>query len=79
MEFTHAQSPNKRIDMPHRQLGNLSVSIIGCGCASFGSVYNAMSVDDCIAVTRECFDNGINLFDTSPYYGHTLSGEFQTN
>ncbi|KAJ4914212.1 L-galactose dehydrogenase [Raphanus sativus] len=54
-----------------RPLGNtgLKVSSVGFGASPLGSV----AEDDAIATVRQAFRLGINFFDTSPYYGGTVS------
>ncbi|KAG9128678.1 hypothetical protein Leryth_018319 [Lithospermum erythrorhizon] len=58
-----------------RTLGNtgLKVSCIGFGASPLGQVFGPVSVDDAISAVRVAFRGGINFFDTSPYYGATLS------
>ncbi|KAF2296493.1 hypothetical protein GH714_040455 [Hevea brasiliensis] len=57
-----------------RPLGNtgLKVSSVGFGAALLVES-SAPSEDEAIASVREAFRRGINFFDTSPYYGGTLS------
>ncbi|KAL0798104.1 hypothetical protein Bca101_053278 [Brassica carinata] len=61
--------------MELRPLGNtgLKVSAVGFGASPLGSHYSLVAEDDAIAAVREAFRHGINFFDTSPYYGETLS------
>ncbi|CAA7037755.1 unnamed protein product [Microthlaspi erraticum] len=61
--------------MELRPLGNtgLKVSSVGFGASPLGSHYSPVAEDDGIAAVREAFRLGINFFDTSPYYGGTLS------
>ncbi|XP_057967681.1 L-galactose dehydrogenase [Malania oleifera] len=58
-----------------RELGNtgLKLSCVGFGASPLGNVFGHVSEDDAIASVREAFRLGINFFDTSPYYGGTLS------
>ena len=61
--------------MQRRKLGNtgLEVSILGFGASPLG---NEMGPADPIEAARAvhlAIDKGMNLFDTSPYYGRTLS------
>ncbi|KAF6157912.1 hypothetical protein GIB67_015228 [Kingdonia uniflora] len=58
-----------------RDLGNtgLKLSSIGFGASPLGNVFGPVSEADAIASVREAFRLGINFFDTSPYYGGTLS------
>ncbi|KAJ9159306.1 hypothetical protein P3X46_024821 [Hevea brasiliensis] len=61
--------------MELRPLGNtgLNISSVGFGASPLGSVFGPVSEDDAVASVREAFRRGINFFDTSPYYGGTLS------
>ncbi|XP_062082439.1 L-galactose dehydrogenase [Humulus lupulus] len=58
-----------------RTLGNtgLKLSSVGFGASPLGNVFGPVSEDDAIASVRLAFSLGINFFDTSPYYGGTLS------
>ncbi|KAK3420316.1 hypothetical protein EUGRSUZ_G01122 [Eucalyptus grandis] len=58
-----------------RPLGGtgLKVSCVGFGASPLGRVFGPVSEDEAVASVREAFRLGINLFDTSPYYGGTLS------
>ncbi|OMO92107.1 Aldo/keto reductase [Corchorus olitorius] len=58
-----------------RRLGNtgLKVSSVGFGASPLGSRFCPVSEEDAIATVREAFRLGINFFDTSPFYGATLS------
>ncbi|KAF3487629.1 hypothetical protein F2Q69_00057862 [Brassica cretica] len=72
--------PLKAISIPQakmelRPLGNtgLKVSSVGFGASPLGSVFGPVAEVDAVATVREAFRQGINFFDTSPYYGGTLS------
>ncbi|KAF8404781.1 hypothetical protein HHK36_009670 [Tetracentron sinense] len=58
-----------------RELGNtgLKLSCVGFGASPLGNVFGLVSEEDAVASVREAFRLGINYFDTSPYYGGTLS------
>ncbi|XP_077234003.1 NAD(P)-linked oxidoreductase superfamily protein isoform X2 [Tasmannia lanceolata] len=58
-----------------RELGKtgLKLSCVGFGASPLGNVFGRVSEEDAIASVREAFHLGINFFDTSPYYGGTLS------
>ncbi|GFS34493.1 NAD(P)-linked oxidoreductase superfamily protein [Actinidia rufa] len=58
-----------------RPLGNtgLKLSSVGFGASPLGNVFGPVSDHDAIASVREALRLGINFFDTSPYYGGTLS------
>ncbi|KAL9258158.1 L-galactose dehydrogenase-like protein [Drosera capensis] len=61
--------------LERRELGNtgLKVSCIGFGASPLGNVFGPVSDHDAVAAVRAAFSLGINFFDTSPYYGGTLS------
>ncbi|KFK29994.1 hypothetical protein AALP_AA7G204000 [Arabis alpina] len=65
--------PHAKMEL--RSLGNtgLKVSAVGFGASPLGSHYSPVAEDDAVAAVREAFRLGINFFDTSPYYGRTLS------
>ncbi|XP_068656483.1 L-galactose dehydrogenase [Aristolochia californica] len=58
-----------------RPLGKtgLKLSCVGFGASPLGNVFGQISEEDAVASVREAFRLGINFFDTSPYYGGTLS------
>jgi L-galactose dehydrogenase len=53
----------------------VDVSTIGFGTVAFGDEYGKVSLEDCRLALMHAIDAGINLIDTSPYYGRTLSEE----
>lgn len=61
--------------IPYRRFGKTewSVSSIGLGCAQFGDVYGSMPHAERLKVIRFALESGINILDTSPYYGQTKS------
>lgn len=63
--------------MQHKTLGRtgLSVSILGFGAAPLGNEYGNVDTSEGERAVHEAIDRGINYFDTSPYYGRTLSEE----
>ena len=63
--------------MEYRKLGrtDLQVSVLGFGTAPFGGVYGAFDPQECKRAAHLAIDEGINFFDSSPYYGITLSEE----
>lgn len=58
-----------------RPLGNtgLKLSSVGFGASPLGKVFGDVSEQDAVAAVREAFRLGVNFFDTSPFYGGTLS------
>lgn len=63
--------------MRTRVLGKtgLAVSIIGFGASPLGDVFGVVTPEQGRAAVHHAIDNGINLFDVSPYYGLTLAEE----
>ncbi len=61
--------------MHYRPLGNtgMNVSILGLGTAPFGGAYGAFEKADALRAVHTAFDLGVNIVDTSPYYGTTVS------
>ncbi len=51
----------------------LRSSAIGFGCAPLGDEYGSITDNEAVALVHQAIDLGITLFDTSPYYGRTLS------
>ncbi|KAJ2814378.1 hypothetical protein GGI24_006408 [Coemansia furcata] len=49
--------------------GHLPVSNIGLGCGVFSGAYGLASQSDATQAVRAALSNGVNLVDTSPYYG----------
>lgn len=63
--------------MQYRTLGRteLTVSILGFGASPFGNVFGAIDPAEGRRAVHLAMDQGINLFDVSPYYGLTLAEE----
>ncbi|XP_072992790.1 L-galactose dehydrogenase [Typha latifolia] len=61
--------------MERRELGNtgLKLSCLGFGASPLGNVFGQVSPDAALSTVRRAFELGINFFDTSPYYGGTVS------
>ena len=61
--------------MEYRKLGHtdLSLSLVGFGGAALGDVFGNVDPKDGIRAVQLAVDSGINLFDSSPYYGITLA------
>src|SRR5437868_15162687 len=59
--------------MNRRSLGRtgLQVSQMSQGGAAFGEQYGKVAESEIHACVHKAIDAGINLFDTSPYYGLT--------
>lgn len=66
-----------KMTMPKRKLGNtgLEVSVLGFGAAPLGGVYGPFTEKEATETVHRAIDLGINLFDTSPYYGVRLGEE----
>ena len=63
--------------MEYRKLGrtDLQVSILGFGTAPLGNVYGTTKPSEGKRAVHLAIESGINFFDSSPYYGLTLSEE----
>src|SRR5271155_764107 len=61
--------------MEYRKLGrtDLDLSVIGFGTSALGDVFGNIDPNDAIRAVHLAVDSGINFFDSSPYYGITLS------
>lgn len=61
--------------MRYNPLGRtgLDVSVLSLGGVAFGDMYGALGPGVADACVRKAIDLGINLIDTSPYYGRTRS------
>jgi L-galactose dehydrogenase len=61
--------------MRYKRLGKtgLDVSVIGFGAAPLGNEFGPIDEAEAGRAVAFAIDNGINFFDTSPYYGRTLS------
>jgi aryl-alcohol dehydrogenase-like predicted oxidoreductase len=63
--------------MQYRVLGrtDLKVSLLGFGAAPLGDVYGVTDPTEGKRAVHFAIERGINFFDSSPYYGLTLSEE----
>ncbi len=61
--------------MLYRTLGrtNLSLSILGFGASPLGNAFETIDPAEGERAVHHAIEQGINYFDTSPYYGLTLS------
>ena len=61
--------------MQTRQLGQtgMEVSVLSFGASSLGAEFRTIDLNEAIRSVRMALDNGMNLIDTSPYYGRGLS------
>jgi L-galactose dehydrogenase len=61
--------------MQYRTLGRtgLRVSALSLGGVAFGDMYGPLGPGEADACVRRAIDLGVNLIDTSPYYGQTRS------
>jgi L-galactose dehydrogenase len=61
--------------MDYRKLGktDLNLSLVGFGGAALGGVFGNVDPGEGTRAVHLAVDNGINFFDTSPYYGITLA------
>ncbi len=58
-----------------RQLGNtdLELPVLSFGASSLGAEFRNVQLDECFASVRAALELGMNLIDTSPYYGRGMS------
>ena len=63
--------------MQYRKLGktDLTVSVLGFGASPLGNEFREIDAREGERSVHMAVDRGINFFDTSPYYGRTLSEE----
>ena len=61
--------------MIYNQLGKTGVTVsrLGFGCAALGNQYGELQDSEAIQAVHAALDQGITFFDTSAYYGRTLS------
>ena len=61
--------------MEYRKLGqtDLSLSVVGFGTATLGNIFGDIDAGEAIRAVHFAIESGINFFDSSPYYGTTLS------
>ena len=61
--------------MKYRKLGqtDLNLSLIGFGASALGGVFGNFDPAEGMRAVHRAVDSGINFFDSSPYYGITLS------
>ena len=65
------------MNMEYRKLGNtdLEISVLGYGASPLGNEFEAIDTAEGDRAVHMAIDHGVNFFDTSPYYGRTLSEE----
>lgn len=63
--------------MEYRRLGNtdLAISVLGYGASPLGNEFEEIDATEGERAVHTAIDRGVNFFDTSPYYGRTLSEE----
>ena len=61
--------------MEYRKLGHtdLDLSLVGFGTAPLGGAFGSVDPAEGMRAVHLAVDSGINLFDSSPYYGLTLA------
>ena len=61
--------------MEHRKLGNtdLELPVVGFGASSLGQEFRQVRLDEALESVRVALDLGMNLIDTSPFYGRGMS------
>jgi L-galactose dehydrogenase len=62
-------------EMCYKPLGQtgLEVSVLGFGTGPLGDEYGRLDVSEAYRAVHYAIERGINFFDSSPYYGRTLS------
>ena len=61
--------------MQTRSLGKtgLQVPILSFGASSLGAEFRSVTLDEVLRSVRVALDSGLNLIDTSPFYGRGMS------
>ena len=61
--------------MEHRKLGmtDLSLPVVGFGASSLGQEFRSVKTEEALASVRTALDLGMDLIDTSPFYGRGMS------
>ena len=61
--------------METRKLGNteLETTVLGFGASSMGAEFREVNLNEALQSVRTALDRGMNLVDTSPYYGRGQS------
>jgi L-galactose dehydrogenase len=61
--------------MQYRKLGKtgVAVSVMGFGAGPLGGDHGPVEPDDATRAVHYAIDQGINIFDVSPYYGRTVA------
>ncbi|AXC13302.1 L-fuco-beta-pyranose dehydrogenase [Acidisarcina polymorpha] len=61
--------------MHYRRLGQteLRISVMGFGASPLGGVFGSSDAGEGAKAVHFAIDAGVNFFDVSPYYGHTLA------
>ena len=61
--------------MEKRTLGSsgMDVSVLSFGASSLGAEFRKIDLAEAIDSVHVALDHGMNLIDTSPYYGHGRS------
>ena len=72
---SHSGETGETNVMEYRELGKtgLKLSVIGFGASSLGQEFRQVDVGEALACVPAALDVGINLIDTSPYYGRGMS------
>ena len=53
---------------PGPYISKMPLSKMSLGCSAFGGVFVPMTDDECLAILRKAFAEGISLLDTAPWY-----------
>jgi D-threo-aldose 1-dehydrogenase len=61
--------------MIKKKLGKTDIKLtpLGFGGAPMGDLFERLKEEDCYNTLKKSYENGINIYDTSPFYGYGLS------
>ena len=61
--------------MIKNKLGNTDITLtpLGFGGGPMGDLFERLKEEDCYNTLKKSYENGINIYDTSPFYGYGLS------
>lgn len=61
--------------LPRRQLGNtdLQLTTLAYGASSLGAEFRSIDISEALRCVHVALDSGMNLIDTSPFYGRGMS------
>src|SRR5215216_2181740 len=61
--------------MKTRRLGktDLQLPVLGFGASSLGAEFRSVTLDEVLSSVRVALECGLNIIDTSPFYGRGMS------